>query len=304
MLVSGGNLYHHGKLLGLGDPITDVENWRNTTLGIHLQTGRILDVTEEEAERLRDKQKQKDIRAKGQRAIRDHERAKAYSQAVHGQIAELTKQLKEAEQALADAEQAEFEAADKLLSLRVEFGDDALGLETEPVEVSSGETVEVEAESEPEPTAEKPGFSALTADELRAKAYGAVGGYTRAQLVGKLIDWWGVDAYAIKSPDGTLLLPKGSKKDKVLAAAVAIFEARYRIAELVESLQLGEDKGPNEDVLLAVSLDAIGAAVPPEAAAALESWKDSIRPKTDDEGDAVDPEADDDATVVPVAEDS
>ena len=293
MLVSGGNLFHHGKLLGMGDPIEDVENWVKTTLQIHLRTGRILDVTEEQAERLREQQKAKDVRALGQRAIRTYQRAKYATQAAYGQVELARKALEDAEQAFQDAEQAEFEAADKLHALRDTYGDEAIGLlETAELEP---EPVSEPSQDEPEPTADDHGFSALSPDELRGKAVGVVGGYTRAALVGKLADWWGVNVYELKSDDDKLLIPKGAKKDVIRDAAIKVFEARYRIAELVESLDLDESKKPSGEVLMAIGLEALGAVVPTEAASALEAWKDSIRPTAPADEPEPEPEPEPDA---------
>lgn len=282
MLVSGGNLFHHGELLGLGDPIEDVDNWRKTTLQIHLKTGAILDVSPEQAERLREKQKQKNVRAIGQKVMRMHERAKRASAHLAGQVEILTRELKETEESLAKAEQAEFEAADELASMRTKYGDAALGYTEDPDEPEPGAAEEKSLEPTAEQSHGHDGATALTADQLRAKAMGAVGGYTRRQLVEDCLKgWWGIDIYDVLRTDGSHVVPKGAKKDAVRAAAIAIFEARYRIAELVESLKLDTDKAPNADALLAVSLEAIGAAVPSEAAASLESWKDSIVLKGD-----------------------
>lgn len=305
MLVSGGNLFHHGKTLGLGDPITDPENWRHTTLDIHLSTGAILDVTPEKAEQMQAEQKRKDVRAIGHGVIRTHERAKLASQKAAARVAEVTKQLGEAEVGLKKAEQAEFEAADTLAGMRQQYGDDALGYPTEPVIVETqadgiegdkyGAAADGEpkpAEPEPEPTADEPGFSALTADQLRARALGTVGGLTRAGLGEAMQQWWGIDVYGIKSPDDKLLIPKGAKKEVVLAAAIAVFEARYRVAELVESIGA---EPPNSLALLAVSLEALGAVVPTDATEALGFWRDSIKP--------TEPEANDEPDAEPVTED-
>lgn len=215
MLVSAGAIRHHGKTLGAGEPIPNPKQW-GSNLTVHLKAGSILDVTEEQAAKLREGQAEKDARAKAQRARKIHRRAKAKAIVAAALVQSLTDQLTKAEQAWADAEQAEFAAADALA---------ALGPEPEPVAVE-----EPQPEPEPEPAPEPE----PTAQQLRSKTVGVLGGYTRQQLLHGFGDpekrQPGFPALAEPGFEVDLreLLPKGrtQKKTEVLAAAVAYYEAR------------------------------------------------------------------------------
>jgi hypothetical protein len=104
MLVSAGNLKHHGRIMGAGEPITDAHNWKGGILGIHLASGSILDVSPEVAEQMRDGEVRKQKRALGQRAEKDLAKAKYASLAAAGRVQHLTDELTKAEIALSEAE--------------------------------------------------------------------------------------------------------------------------------------------------------------------------------------------------------
>jgi hypothetical protein len=138
----------------------------------------------------------------------------------------------------------------------------------EAVEPPVEEPAESVSEVDSPPVAEdqKTEVVALTADELRKKAIAAVGGFTRRQLAENkegepcvFKRWWSLDLYELKSPDGKHVCPKGTKKTPVVNLAIAVYEARYRLAEAAE---LEGRPEPSEEELHHQSLIALGVVVP------------------------------------------
>lgn len=227
MLVSAGRLTYHGQQLGLGDPIPEPEKWRGGMLALYLRNGSILDVSPEDAERLRAEQVAKEVRSLGQRAKRLMDRAAMRTHELTERKNRLTTELADVEEALDEAEIGELQAADDLEKLRAEHGDVMLGFvaaaisrpdEPAPAPVADVEEAAVASEAKDED--EDDGRPKILSDEeLQAKAVAALGGYKKSDLLEKVLDWYGVDL--------ATSLPKEALKADYQKAAYQLFKGDY-----------------------------------------------------------------------------